>query len=71
VAGLGIGAVAEQGSDGADRQGGHYQHGVADECGVQPGLALVQAEAAVLMAFSAAADATLRLISDAVLDSSR
>ena len=43
---LGIGAVAEQGGgDGADRQGGHDQHGVAGDRGVEPGLALVQAEA--------------------------
>ena len=44
--GLGIGAVAQQGGgDGADRQGGHDQHDVAGDRGVEPGLALVQAEA--------------------------
>jgi hypothetical protein len=44
--GLGIGAVAEQRSGhGADRQGGHDQHDVAGDRGVEPGLALVEAEA--------------------------
>jgi hypothetical protein len=44
--GLGIGAVLEQGGgDGADGQGGHDQHEVAEDRGVEPGLALVQAEA--------------------------
>ena len=43
---LGIGAVAEQrGGDRADGQGGHDQHDVADDRGVEPGLALVEAEA--------------------------
>ena len=43
--GLGIGAVAEHGGgDSADRQGGHDQYEVAGDRGVQPGLALVQAE---------------------------
>ena len=45
---LGVGAVAEQGGgDGADGQGGHDQHGVAGDRGVEPDLALVQAEAAL------------------------
>jgi len=43
---LGVGAVFEAGGhDGADREGGHDQHGVPLYRGVQPGLALVQAEA--------------------------
>ena len=43
---LGVGAVTQQrGGDGADGQGGHHQHGVAGDRGVQPGLALVEAEA--------------------------
>ena len=43
---LGIGAVFQEGGgDGADRQGGHHQHGVAEDRGVQAGLALVEAEA--------------------------
>jgi hypothetical protein len=43
---LGIGAVPElRGGHGADGQGGHDQHGVAQDRGVQPGLALVQAQA--------------------------
>jgi hypothetical protein len=43
---LGIGAVLELGGgDGADGQGGHHQHGVAGDRGVEPGLALVEPEA--------------------------
>ncbi len=43
---LGIGAVAQQGGgDGADRQGGHDQHGVAGDRGVEANLRLIQAEA--------------------------
>jgi hypothetical protein len=43
---LGIGAVGQQrGGDGADGQGGHDQHGVAGDGGVEPGLALIEAEA--------------------------
>ena len=43
---LGVGAVLQQrGGDGADGQGGHDQHGVAEDRGVEPGLALVEAEA--------------------------
>ena len=43
---LGVGAVLDQGGgDGADGQGGHHQHGVACDRGVEPGLALVKAEA--------------------------
>jgi hypothetical protein len=43
---LGIGAVPELGGgDSADRQGGHDQHDVTQDCGMQPALALVQAEA--------------------------
>jgi hypothetical protein len=43
---LGIGAVPELGGgDGADGQGGHDEHDVAQDRGVEPGLALVQAEA--------------------------
>ncbi len=43
---LGVGAVLQQrGGDGADGQGGHHQHGVAEDRGVEPGLALVQPEA--------------------------
>jgi hypothetical protein len=46
VPGLGIGAVSELGGgDGPDRQGGHDQHDVAQDRGVQPGLALIRAEA--------------------------
>jgi len=46
--GLGVRAVAELGGgDGADRQGGHDQHGVPADRGVEAGLALVQAEAAL------------------------
>ena len=45
---LGVGAVPELGGgDGADREGGHDQHDVAQDRGVEPGLALVQAEAAL------------------------
>src|SRR5579875_2102992 len=36
---------SKSGGDGANRQGGHHEHGVADDRGVQPGLALVQPEA--------------------------
>ena len=44
--GLGVGAVSEVGGgDGADGQGGHDQYGVAGDRGVEPGLALVEAEA--------------------------
>jgi len=44
--GLGAGAAAEPGSgDGADREGGHDEHGVAQDRGVEPDLRLVQAEA--------------------------
>ena len=35
------------GGDGADREGGHDEHEVAQDRGVEPGLALVQAEAAL------------------------
>jgi len=43
---LAAGAGAEQGGgDRADREGGHDQHDVAQDGGVEPGLALVQAEA--------------------------
>jgi hypothetical protein len=43
---VGIGAVPELGGgDRADSQGGHDQHCVAEDRGVEPGLALVQAEA--------------------------
>jgi hypothetical protein len=42
----GIGAVFQEGSGhGADRQGGHHQDDVAGDRGVEPDLALVQAEA--------------------------
>jgi hypothetical protein len=44
---LGIGAVPQLGGgDGADRQGGHDQDDVPQDRGVEPDLALVQAEAA-------------------------
>ncbi|MCW2931571.1 MAG: hypothetical protein JWM19_2533 [Actinomycetia bacterium] len=44
--GLGVGAVPELGGGhGADGEGGHDQHEVAEDRGVEPGLALVQAEA--------------------------
>ena len=43
---LAVGAVPEPGgSDGADCESGHDQHDMAQDCGVEPGLALVQAEA--------------------------
>ena len=43
---LGAGAAAEQGGgDGADGQGGHDQHGVPGDRGVEPCLALVEREA--------------------------
>jgi hypothetical protein len=46
AAGPGIGAIFEQGGcGGADRQGGHDQHDATEDRGVQPGLALIQAEA--------------------------
>jgi hypothetical protein len=46
--GGGAGVVPERrGGDGADRQGGHDQDNVAQDRGVGPGLALVQAEAAL------------------------
>jgi len=42
------GPVSEAGGcDRADRQGGHDQHDMAEDRGVEPGLALVQAEAAL------------------------
>jgi hypothetical protein len=42
---LGIGAPLEQGGgDGADRQGGHHQDGVAGDGGVETDLGLIQAE---------------------------
>jgi hypothetical protein len=45
---LGAGAVPQLGGgDGADREGGHDQHGVPQDGGVEAGLALVQAEAAL------------------------
>ena len=44
--GLGAGAAAELGGgDGADREGGHDEHSVAQDRGVEPDLRLVQAEA--------------------------
>jgi hypothetical protein len=43
---LGVGAVLQQGGgDGADGQGSHHEHGVAEDRGLEPGLALVEAEA--------------------------
>ena len=43
---LGIGAVVQQGGgDRADRQGGHDQHGVPGDRGVQADLGLAEAEA--------------------------
>ena len=43
---LGVGAVFQQrGGDGADGQGGHDQHGVTEDRGVEAGLALVEPEA--------------------------
>ena len=46
--GLGVGAVPElRGDDGADRQGGHHKHEVAEDRGVKARLALVQAEVAL------------------------
>jgi hypothetical protein len=46
--GLGVSAFPEQrGGDGADREGCHDQHDVPGDRGVEPGLALVQAEAAL------------------------
>jgi hypothetical protein len=48
AAGLGVGAVPQLGGgDGADREGGHDQHDVPQDRGVEAGLALVQAEAAL------------------------
>jgi hypothetical protein len=45
---LGTGAFPELGGgDGADRESGHDQHGVPQDRGVEPGLALVEAEAAL------------------------
>ena len=42
---LGIGAVPELGGgDGADGEGGHDEHEVAADRGVEPGLALVEPE---------------------------
>jgi hypothetical protein len=44
----GVGAAAEQnGGDGADGQGGHDQHGVPGDRGVEPDLGLIEAEAAL------------------------
>ena len=44
--GLGTGpGVQQRGGDGADRQGGHDEHDVAEDRGVEPDLGLVQAEA--------------------------
>ena len=46
--GLGAGAVLEHRcGDGADREDGHDQHEVAQDRGVEPGLALVQPDAAL------------------------
>ena len=46
--GLGICLVPEhRGGDGADRERGHDQHDVPRDRGAEPGLALVQAEAAL------------------------
>ena len=46
--GRGAGAVTEsRGGDCADREGGHNQHDVPQYRGLEPGLALVQAEAAL------------------------
>jgi hypothetical protein len=43
---LGVGAAAEQGgSDRADGQGGHDQHGVPGDRGIEAGLGLAGAEA--------------------------
>ena len=43
---LGVGAVFELGGgDGADGEGGHHQYRVAEDRGVEPGLALVEREA--------------------------
>jgi hypothetical protein len=45
---LGAGAAAEQrGGDGADGKGGHDQHGVPGDRGVEADLGLVQPEAAL------------------------
>jgi hypothetical protein len=45
---LGAGAAAQQCSgDGADRQGGHDQHGVPGDRGVEADLGLVEPEAAL------------------------
>jgi hypothetical protein len=45
---LGAGPAAQQGGgDGADGQGGHDQHGVPGDRGVEPDLGLVQSEAAL------------------------
>ena len=45
---LGVGAVLELGGgDGADGEGGHDEDDVAEDRGVEAGLALVQAEAAL------------------------
>ena len=45
--GLGVGAIPELGGgNGADRKGGHDQDDVPQDCGVEPGLALVEPEAA-------------------------
>jgi hypothetical protein len=42
---LGVAAVPEQGGgDGAGRQGGHDQHGVAGDRGVEADLGLIEAE---------------------------
>ena len=43
--GAGIGAAAQQGgSDGADGQGGHDQHGVPGDRGIEADLGLIEAE---------------------------
>ena len=59
------------GGDGADRQGGHDQHGVARDRGVEPGLALVQAEAvlAELKSSSAGQRSPAALISRVLVSS--
>jgi hypothetical protein len=45
---LGVGAALELGGgDGADREGGHDQDDVPQDGGVEPGLALIEAEAAL------------------------
>ena len=47
----GVGAAAQQGGgDGADSQGGHHQHGVPGDRGVEPDLRLIEPEAALTRA---------------------